>query len=76
MLGYVQGMPVYKSNHCVVMEQYRFPKSKKKRIRKKWRKETRNFKCLPDPQMYLLKDKAWIGHPATIQKLMEKVMGL
>lgn len=26
--------------------QFRFPKSKKKRIRKKWRKDTRNFRPL------------------------------
>ena len=30
--------------------QFRFPRSKKKRVRKKWRKDTRNFRRLLDDQ--------------------------
>jgi len=39
--------------------QFRFPRSKKKRIRKKWRKDTRNFRSLLGPD--LLEDVQIVG---------------
>lgn len=32
--------------------QFRFPKSKRRRIRKKWRKNPENFRTLPDTNFY------------------------
>lgn len=43
--------------------QFRFPRSKKRRIRKKWRKDTRNFRSLLGPD--LLEDIQIIGMEKT-----------
>jgi hypothetical protein len=37
---------------CCTPIQFRFPRSKKKRIRKKWRKDPRNFKRLLDTDQF------------------------
>jgi hypothetical protein len=44
---------------CFTPIQFRFPKSKKKRIQKKWRKDLRNFRRLLGPD--LLKDIQIVG---------------
>ena len=67
----LQGNPVYVSSYLVVREQFRFPRTKRKRIRKKWAKRTKNFRQFPDPKMYLVKGIGYMGHPATVQKLKE-----
>lgn len=41
------GIRVYESVHCQKREQFRFPRSKKKRIRNKWAKRERNYKYTP-----------------------------
>ena len=71
MGGQFGSMPVYESVHCTIREQFRFPISKKRRIREKWSKRERNYKTLPDPDMYLLQGKSWVGHPVTIQRVRE-----
>jgi len=48
--------------------QYRFPRSKKARIRKKWSKKLSNYK--PDPQVYQINDKLY-AHPETVRRLKE-----
>lgn len=46
------GFRIITSEHLVV--QYRFPRTKKRRIRKKWRQDPRNWK--PDPRAYIYKE--------------------
>jgi hypothetical protein len=38
-----------KRDSCAICEQFRFPRSKKKRIRKKWAKRPENWRVVPDP---------------------------
>ena len=51
--------------------QYRFPKSKRRRIRKKWSKDSKNWRTIPDDKIYLMGNKA-ICHPLTLRKLREQ----
>lgn len=41
------GLQILESNHCADTRQFRFPRSKKKRIRKKWEKRPENYRRVP-----------------------------
>jgi hypothetical protein len=60
------GVEVYESSALVV--QFRFPRTKKRRIRNKWRNNPANFK--PDPQVYQIQGKLY-AHPQTARRLKE-----
>ena len=47
LLSQFSGMPVYVNEMAVNRQQYKFPRSKKKRIRNKWAKNDKNFKLTP-----------------------------
>ena len=50
--------------------QFRFPRSKKRRIRKKWAKRAKNFRSTPQPFVYWMKDQnLMIGHPSIISEI-------
>lgn len=51
-LPIVAGMPVYATELLVRRRQVRFPRSKRRRIRKKWAKRERNWVTEPDPHVY------------------------
>ena len=72
-------MEIIESHHLTATTQFRFPKSKRHRIRKKWRKNPENFRTLPDTNLYQYGDKI-ICHPkmarrlrTTLQNLQENV---
>lgn len=60
------GFSIYESHAMCV--QFRFPRSKRRRIRKKWAKDKHNFK--PSPQI-LRSGNTLICHPAMAVKLRE-----
>jgi len=53
---YIDGMRIIESNHLpkFEMKQYRFPKSKSLRIKKKYRKDTSNFRQVPINPSYII----------------------
>ena len=51
--------------------QFRFPRSKKKRIRKKWVKRLQNFKVEPLMCAYKLRDGSFICHPVMLNVLRQ-----
>ena len=55
--------------------QHRFPRSKRKRIRKKWAKKPKNNKRIVKPWAHFISDeKTFIaGHPWLIKKLGEEI---
>jgi len=60
--------------NCVVSNQVRFPKSKKRRIRKKWADRNCNGENTPIPDVYVMKKQGLIiGHPSTIAELTHKI---
>jgi hypothetical protein len=52
--------------------QTRFPRSKKKRIQKKWRNNRANFITVPDQNFYRFQGKI-ACHPVMFQKLKEEL---
>ena len=77
----IHGVPLI-SNPVLVKEveparQVRFPRSKKRRIRKKWRQDSANWEPavkLPDPDLYrmtLWGRECFVGHPATVARLYQ-----
>ena len=67
--GSIYGVPVYQNVHLTIHRQFRFPISKKRRIRKKWSKRARNHRQLPDPGLYKIAGMGLMGHPVTIGRL-------
>ena len=54
----------------VSCEQYRFPKSKKRRVRKKWRKRSANFRAKIDPSVIVVEQQGVMYmHPQTADRL-------
>lgn len=73
MIGCFYGMPIVTSFHLTETIQFRFPKSKKKRIRKKWSKNESNYRLAPSSNLYITNNTIYM-HPETrkkIHKLME-----
>lgn len=66
------GFEVYESEFLVVRKQTKFPRSKKKRIRKKWAKQDKNWTTTPLPTMIRMGFKLF-AHPATIARLKKEI---
>lgn len=62
----VNGLLIIENPKLVI--QFRFPRSKKKRIRKKWSKNPLNFK--PDEHVYISHDRC-LAHPLIARLIME-----
>lgn len=66
----INGIPVYMNDHICIkneMRQYRFPKSKKRRIRKKWSKREINFRPQEVHYVYKMKDRVVMSTKAIEQ---------
>jgi hypothetical protein len=79
LLSLFYGVPVYLSPHVVQHRQFRFPKSKKFRIRKKWTKLPKNFKTEPGmlmadhDRLYGYGGKVFYIHPDLAPKLEDAI---
>lgn len=72
------GMEVVESEFIVDRVQVRFPRSKKKRVRKKWAKQARNCESRPSVAVYRLHNVLTgsdylMGHPVTIGKMRDAI---
>lgn len=75
MLGLVHsGLKIVTSPHLprFKLVQFRFPKSKRKRIRMKWAKRPENFKQVPSHTMYRMGDTV-VVHPDDLSKIKAEV---
>ena len=59
------------SPHVGWMDQWRFPRSKRKRIRRKWANDLRNFKF--KPASFMMGDTL-VSHPSIVRQLKEAVV--
>jgi len=66
----IAGINIISSELCVKKIQFRFPRSKKSRIRNKWKKDNKNFKYIP--AMYKWGDDI-IAHPSLVDKLKKSI---
>lgn len=68
-LSFDSPMPrIFESPYLTRLVQTRFPRSKKRRIRKKWAKRQENFRSEPDPCAYILSGVLY-AHPATARAM-------
>lgn len=71
------GVEVMESEFCVDRVQIRFPRTKKRRIRRKWAKRERNFEARPAKAVYRIKNALGgdyiLGHPVTIGKMRDAI---
>lgn len=63
------GIRVLESSHCQERVQFRFPRSKKKRIRNKWIKREENVRY--EPRAYRFQGQV-ICHPSIAKRLREE----
>lgn len=72
MIGSIlDGIKVITSTFCTTRQQYRFPRSKKKRTQKKWRKDQRNWS--EQPAMYMIGGRDIVAHPEIVRKLQHQL---
>lgn len=75
--GKITRYAVMESFHCVTplaAARFPLPRSKKRRIRKKWLRRPGFLAQQPDPCLFVMHaPRCIIGHPATLRSLFEKV---
>jgi hypothetical protein len=69
--GVIYGMPIIESEYVPRFKiiQHRFPKSKKKRIRRKWAKQHRNHKQVPVNTVYMVNNDTLVASIGTTNKI-------
>ena len=67
------GVRFIEDHNLVIKYQFKWPRSKRKRIRQKWEKQEKNFKYKPDMSYYQTGSGAFIGHPAAIAVLKQHI---
>ena len=58
------------SNLLTLETQVRFPKSKKRRIRKKWTKRLTNWGEVPSPSAFMLEPWVYAVHPKMMDRMI------
>ena len=66
------GLKVITDIYMVDRKQVKFPRSKKKRIRKKWAKNQDNYRWIPWDKVYQMGDTL-IMHPSMLEKLKKQL---
>lgn len=73
-------IPIVTSSYCVESYQWRWPRSKKKRIRKKWAKDPRNWRERPvayllnAPNLTVYQPRPrLVAHPAIVALIRERI---
>ena len=62
------GLRIITDHQMADRVQFRFPRSKKRRIRKKWAKRQENWKAVPWPRAYQI-NGTLVMHPAMLAEL-------
>jgi len=55
------------------MVQYKFPKTKRKRILKKWSKRSENFRQIPVKSAYITNNDTLFIHPDELREIQHKL---
>ncbi len=71
----LMGYRLLSSPALTVRTQVRFPRSKRKRIRKKWAKRSRNWTVRPREDFFIIAESRTIlGHPQAISRLRQQFL--
>ena len=65
-------MQIFENSLLVVTKQIRFPRSKKRRVQKKWRKRSENHGTIPDRNCIIAGDRIYC-HPVVASALRATV---
>lgn len=65
------GIPVVLNPFLIEWKQYRFPRSKKKRIRAKWAKRQENYRMVPVYDVIWLSSGKLMMHPETYKAIIQ-----
>lgn len=74
---YIHGMGfrVILNDFMADYKQVKFPRSKKKRIRRKWAKNLKNYAYVPWTKMYQMGGDTLVMHPAMYERLKRELNG-
>ena len=65
-------MPFIACNYMEDWKQFRFPRSKKRRIKKKWWKESRNFRMVPQKKIFQV-GNSFYAHPENVDEFWRQM---
>ena len=68
MWGTLSGIKIIESPHAVASTQIRFPRTKKKRILKKWKKQDCNYALRPAAYMF---QGEFVTHPEVMKRIVK-----
>lgn len=75
--GPLGALAILESAYCADRTWVRRPRSKRRRIRKKWMRDPRNWRVVPWPDLLFHQAKGvLIGHPQTIAALRQQIPAL
>lgn len=74
MFTQLDGIEVIPVAYMSERMQVRFPRSKKSRIRKKWRRDSRNWQDVPMDRCIMMGRRLYV-HPARMQQLADELAG-
>ena len=66
------GLRIVSSHYMADRVQFRFPRSKKRRIRRKWAKRPENYKTVPWDKAWLIGGTVYM-HPIMVEKLKREI---
>lgn len=72
MLGELMGMRVFVSPFCTARKQVRFPRSRKRRIIKKWKRRESNYQEVP--AAYMVNGELH-AHPQVVTRIAKYTTG-
>lgn len=65
-------MPLIELNQFADWKQFRFPRSKKLRIKKKWRKNAQNFRMVPQKKIFRV-GNSFYAHPEIVDEFWKQM---
>lgn len=69
------GFRFIEQNSCLKRKQVSFPRSKRRRIRRKWAKDDRRCVTVADPEVYFMgQAKVIVGHPVTLAAFKDMLL--
>ena len=71
-IGYLYGTPLITDPYLSMSVQWRFPRSRKKRIRNKWKKQAYNCKDVPDTTHVYKTPHGFLCHPILADVLLKQ----
>ena len=72
MLDALLGFRIVSSDHMADRVQFRFPRAKKRRIRRKWAKRRENYKTVPWDTAYRIGNTMYM-HPIMVERLKREI---